>query len=73
MQAMLPLREIHIYGMLVDPAAVTLLICALLFILARIVLNRFVDLNRFVWRRPLIDLAIFIILYSVAILTLRPS
>jgi hypothetical protein len=35
-------------------------------------INHLVDLNRFVWRRPVIDLAIFVILYSLAVLTLRP-
>jgi hypothetical protein len=35
-------------------------------------INHLVDLNRFVWHRPVIDLAIFVILYSLAVLTLRP-
>lgn len=66
----LPRREINLDGMLVDPAAVMLVICCVLFFAMRIGINHFVDLNRFVWRRPLVDLGIFIILYSVAILTL---
>jgi hypothetical protein len=68
----LPLRDFDVAGMLVNPAAALLAICGVLFFLAWSRLNRLIDLNRFVWRRPLIDLAIFVILYSLAILTLRP-
>jgi hypothetical protein len=67
-----PLREINIDGMLVDPAAVLLVVCVALFFLLRIGINHFVDLNRYVWRRPLVEIACFVILYSVAILTFRP-
>jgi hypothetical protein len=68
----LPLREINIDGMLVDPAAVLLPACGVLFILLRFVINHFVDLNHFVWRRPLVDIALMVILYSAAILSFRP-
>ena len=68
----LSLRDINVSGMLVDPAAAMLGICAVLFFLLRWGINHLVDLNRFVWRRPVIDLAIFVILYSLALLTLRP-
>ena len=68
----LPLREINIYGMLVDPAAVLLVACCLLFLLLRIVINHFLDLNRFVWHRPLVDIAFLVILYCAAILSFRP-
>jgi hypothetical protein len=67
-----PLREINIDGMLVDPAAILLVVCGALFFLLRIGLNHFIDLNRYVWRRPLVEIAFFVILYSVAILTFRP-
>lgn len=67
-----PLRDYDVSGMLVDPAAALLAICAVLFFVVRTGLNHLVDLNRFVWRRPVIDLAIFVIIYSLAILTLRP-
>jgi len=67
----LPLREINIDGMLVDPAAVMVVACGVLFVLLRIVINHFVDLNRFVWRRPLVDIALLVILYCAAILTFR--
>jgi len=68
----LPLREINFDGMLVDPAAVLLVVCGLLFFLLRIVINHFLDLNRFVWRRPLIDISLMVILYCAAILTFQP-
>lgn len=68
----LSLRELNVSGMLVDPAAAMLATCAVLFFLVRWSINRLVDLDRFVWRRPVIDLAIFVILYSLAVLTLRP-
>jgi hypothetical protein len=66
-----PLREINFSGMLMDPAAVMLVVCAVLFLVLRVATNHFVDLNRFVWRRPLVDIALLVILYSVAILTFR--
>jgi len=66
------LREFDISGMLADPAAAMLGVCAVLFFIVRWGINRCVDLNRLVWRRPMIDLAIFVILYSLAVLTLRP-
>ena len=67
-----PLREINLDGMLVDPAAVLLVACGLLFFLLRTAINHLVDLNRFVWRRPLVDIALLVILYCLGILTLRP-
>ena len=69
---MLPLRELTIFGMLVDPAAVLLVVCAIVFFLLRWVVNQLVDLNRYVWRRPLVDIAVFVILYCLTILTLHP-
>jgi hypothetical protein len=68
----LPLREINVFGMFVDPAVIALVVSALAFCVARAVLNRCVDLNRFVWRRPLVDIALLVILYCIAILTLKP-
>ena len=67
-----PLREINILGMFIDPAVVALLVSVVVFSVARAVLDRWVDFNRFVWRRPLVDIAALVILYSIAILTLRP-
>ena len=67
-----PLREFDVSGMLVDPAAAMLGICAVLYFVVLWGINHLIDLNRFVWRRPVIDLAIFVILYSLSILTLRP-
>jgi hypothetical protein len=68
----LPLREINIGGMLVDPASVMLVACGVLFFFLRLGINQLVDLNRFVWRRPLVDMALLVILYCAAILTFRP-
>lgn len=68
----LPLRELNLSGMLLDPAAVALVITALLYILLRTMLNRVLDLNRYVWHRPLVEISLLVILYCVAILTLKP-
>jgi hypothetical protein len=67
-----PLREFNLFGMFMDPAAVMLIICVPVYFLMRTLLNRLVDLNRYVWHRPLVDLALMVILYSVAVLTLKP-
>lgn len=69
---MLPLREMAIFGMLVDPAAVLLVLCTAAFVFLRLLVNRLIDLDRFVWRRPLVDLAVLVIIYSLSILSLRP-
>ena len=68
----IPLREIILLGMLIEPAVIALVVSVLLFCVVRAVLNRCVDLNRFVWRRPLVDITLLIILYCIAILTLKP-
>ena len=68
----LRLREINLFGMFIEPAVIALVVSALVFCVMRAVLNRCVDLNRFVWHRPLVDIALLAILYCVAILTLRP-
>jgi hypothetical protein len=68
----LPFREINVFGMFVEPAVIALVVSALAFCVMRAVLNRCVDLNRFVWHRPLVDIALLVILYSVTILTLKP-
>jgi len=67
-----PLREINLFGMFIEPAVIALVVSALAFCVMRAVLNRCVDLNRFVWHRPLVDITLLAILYCVAILTLRP-
>jgi uncharacterized membrane protein YwzB len=68
----LPLREINLFGMFIEPAVIALVVSALVFCVMRAVLNRCVDLNRFVWHRPLVDIALLVIFYSIAILTLKP-
>ena len=66
-----PLREIDIFGVFVAPAAVMLVICAVIFFVVRRILNQLFDLNRFVWRRPLFDMACFVLFYCIALLTMR--
>ena len=68
----LPLREINLFGMFVDPAVIALVVSTLVFCVVRALLNRCVDLNRFVWHRPLVDIALLVVLYSIVILTLKP-
>ena len=68
----LPLREIDLCGMFIEPAVIALVVSTLVFCVVRAVLNRCVDLNRVVWHRPLVDIALLVILYCIAILTLRP-
>ena len=68
----LPLREINLFGMLIEPAVIALVVSAVAFCVMRAMLNRFVDLNRFVWHRPLVDIALLVILNSIVILTLKP-
>ena len=68
----LPLREINVFGMLIEPAVIALVVSAVVFCVIRAVLSRVVDLNRFVWHRPLVDIALLVIFYSVVILTLNP-
>ncbi len=67
-----PLREIDCFGVFMDPAALMLGVCAVIFLIARWAMNRFVDLNRYVWRRPLFEIASFVVFYSLAILMMRP-
>jgi len=69
---LLPMRELNVFGMLLDPASALLVIAGILYILIRLGINRLLDLNRFVWHRPLTDIALWVILYSLCVLTLRP-
>jgi hypothetical protein len=68
---MFPMREIDIFGVFVAPASVLLVLCAAIFFTARSILNRFIDGNRYVYRRPLFDIACFVIFYCIALLTMR--
>jgi len=69
---LLPLREIDILGVFVTPAAPLLLLCMLVMVAAHAATAR-LDLNRYVWNRPLFEVAVFVALFSLAILTLRPG
>ena len=68
---MFPMREIDIFGVFVAPASVLLALCGIIFFTVRYFLNHFVDLNRYVWRRPLFDIACFVVFYCLALLTMR--
>jgi hypothetical protein len=67
-----PLKEIDIFGVFVAPTAVALVVSAAVFLILRRIVNQFVDLNRYVWRRPLLDIALFVVLYSLVNLAMRP-
>jgi hypothetical protein len=67
---LLPLREINLMGVFVTPAAPLMLLC----MAAALGIHRAtagLDLNRYVWNRPLFEVAVFVALFSVAVLTLR--
>lgn len=63
------LKEVDIAGIYVAPFAVALLIAALLFLVLEWALNR-VGIERWVWHRPLFDLAVFVCLLSAVVLAL---
>jgi hypothetical protein len=67
-----PFREFSFFGLFFDPATVALVVTALVYFLLRTVLNRMMDLNRYVWHRPLVDISLMVIFYCVVILTLKP-
>jgi hypothetical protein len=69
---MFPMREVNIFGVFVAPAAVLLAVCGVVFFSIRILINHFFDLNRYVWRRPMFDIACFVLFYSLVIVLLRP-
>ena len=69
---LLPLREINLFGVYVTPAAPMLLASLLLFLLIRWLAGR-IDLNRYVWNRPLFEVTLFVAIFALAVLTLRPG
>ena len=68
---LLPLRELDFFGVFVTPAAPLLLANVVLFMLARWVGGR-IDLNRYVWNRPLFEVTLFVAIFALTVLTLRP-
>ena len=66
------MREVDIFGVFVAPAAVILAVSGIIFFSIRILINHFFDLNRYVWRRPMFDIACFVLFYSLVIVLLRP-
>jgi hypothetical protein len=67
-----PLRELDILGVFVTPASVLLLV-ALVPSVAFHYLTARLDLNRFVWNRPVFEVALYVVFYAAAVLTLRPG
>jgi hypothetical protein len=67
---MIPLREINILGVFVEPASICLLIALPVWLAVRRTLDR-IGVDRFVWNRPLLDLSILIALMSLLVLSLR--
>lgn len=58
------LKEINICGIFFSPFVGYLLIALILFLPLRMVFDR-VALQRYVWHRPLFDMAVFMIILSV--------
>jgi hypothetical protein len=67
---LLPLRELSFFGIFVTPAAPLLVASLVLFFLARWLAGR-IDLNRYVWNRPLFEVTLFVAIFAMAVLTLR--
>ena len=67
---LLPLREINLLGVFVTPASVLLLVALAPWIVFRWLAAR-IDLNRYVWNRPLVEVLFYLLMYAAGILTLR--
>jgi hypothetical protein len=67
---LIPLRELDLLGVYVTPASVLLVVCLIPSVILRYFFAR-IDLNRYVWNRPLVEVAMYVIFFSAAILTLR--
>jgi len=67
-----PLRELDILGIFVAPASVLLLVALVPSVVFHYLIAR-VDLNRFVWNRPVFEVALYVVFYATAVLTLRPG
>jgi hypothetical protein len=59
-------KEIDILGMFISPFALYLAIAVALFLVLQVVLNR-LNVERWVWNRPLAELALFVIVTAVVI------
>jgi hypothetical protein len=62
------LKEINIDGIFIAPFARDIFIALVIFLPLRMVFDRYA-IQRWVWHRPLFDLAIFVILVSLIGLT----
>jgi hypothetical protein len=59
-------KEIDILGMFISPFALYLAIAVALFLVLQVVLNR-LNVERWVWNRPLAELALFVIVTAVVV------
>jgi hypothetical protein len=64
--------EIDIYGVLFPPLLIWLAIALILAAGLRVLLSRF-RLYRFIWHRPLFDLAVLVILTGCVAAIMNPS
>jgi hypothetical protein len=58
---MIPPKEIDLLGVFVSPMAIYLTVAVALFLALQPLFNR-LDVERWVWNRPLAELALFVIL-----------
>lgn len=59
-------KEIDILGMFISPFALYLAIAVALFLALQLVLNR-LNVERWIWNRPLAELALFVIVTAAVI------
>ena len=58
------MKEVNIFGIYLAPAAVLAFWALVLFLILRLWFDR-IQIQRWVWHRPLFDTAVFIILFSL--------
>ena len=66
---LVPLREIDLFGVFVTPAFIGLLLATAVFVAFHVLAAR-IDLNRYVWNRPLFEVALFYVIYALTVLTM---
>jgi protein AaeX len=67
----LSFREIDVIGVYVAPSSLLLILALIPFVAVRWLASR-IDLNRYVWNEPLVEVIIYILFYAIGVLTLRP-
>ncbi|HWZ60428.1 MAG TPA: DUF1656 domain-containing protein [Gemmatimonadaceae bacterium] len=61
-----PPKEIDILGVFVSPMAIYLVIAVVVFLAMQPLINR-LDVERWIWNRPLAELALFVILTAAVV------